>query len=82
MSRRPSLALAVVLLLPLAGCQTREAVKLPPDQGRAAVTLACPPLPACDIPPGANSTQLTSALWACVLEYRALYSVCFHMAQQ
>jgi hypothetical protein len=35
----------------------------------------------CDISRGATSTQLEAALWACVLEYRALYSQCLHLVK-
>jgi len=54
----------------LSGCQTPAAVQRP--------QVPCEPLPVCFIPPGANSTQLETALWGCVLEYRALYSHCAH----
>lgn len=63
-----------VFLLALSGCTTA-----PPS---ARVPTACQPLPACDIPTGSNSTQLEEALWKCVMEYRALYSVCYHIAKQ
>lgn len=63
----------------LAGCTTTEGVVLDKTPEDIAVEAACVPLPVCDIPPRANSTQLESALWACVLEYRALFSQCFHL---
>lgn len=76
-------AIFVVVLIVLActtGCTSTEHVRLDKDPGALATEAGCAPLPVCEIPPAANSTQLTSALWACVLEYRALYSVCYHMA--
>lgn len=66
-----------VLLLPLSGCAARptNSDATPP----ALEAAACAPLPTCPIPAGASSTQLELALWECVLEYRSLYSVCYHM---
>lgn len=61
--------LLVLLLLSLAGCKTApEPVDRP--------VIACEPIKPCDIPPGATSTQLEAALWACVLEGRAQYQSC------
>lgn len=67
-------AAGCLLLLVLSGCAAA-----PPAER---VPTACQPLPACDIPTGSNSTQLEEALWKCVMEYRALYSVCYHIAKQ
>jgi hypothetical protein len=68
----------LALALGIAGCGTTEHLDLG-DPQEATKAASCAPLPLCDIPPGANSTQLETALWACVKEYRALYSVCYHM---
>lgn len=72
----------VILLavLALAACGTTEHIRLDQAPQDTAEAAGCSPLPLCEIPPGANSTQLESALWACVLEYRALYSACYHLA--
>lgn len=78
-ARLAFIALLVVLMLALGGCASGRHLELPPAPQDAAQKAACPPLPVCDIPPGANSTQLELALWKCVLDYRAMYSVCFHM---
>lgn len=72
--QRVVLGLACVILLAagsllMAGCQTAPEPTWAPSVG-------CEPLPLCSIPVGANSTQLETALYACVLEYRALYSSC------
>jgi hypothetical protein len=63
--------LVMIALAALAGCQHAPP---PVDQPR----VSCEPLPTCAafIPPMATSTQLENGLWACVLEYRALYSSC------
>lgn len=53
----------------LSGCKTRPEPAFAP-------AVSCEPLPLCSIPPKASSTQLETALYACVLEYRALYSSC------
>jgi hypothetical protein len=71
-------AIIFLALFVLAGCSTTEHLDLG-DPQEATKAASCAPLPLCDIPPGANSTQLETALWACVKEYRALYSVCYHM---
>lgn len=68
--------LACVLLTMCAGCVAR-----PPREDVPAVdAAACAPLPLCAVPPKASSTQLETALWECVLEYRALYSVCYNLS--
>lgn len=58
----------LLLVVCCSGCQTAPSVDTP--------AVSCEPLPVCSIPHKASSTQLDSALWACVLEYRALYSSC------
>jgi hypothetical protein len=73
--------LTIMAVMWLAACSSTEGIRLDKSPRDTAQEAACQPLPACDIPPGANSTQLESALWACVLEYRALYSVCYHLAR-
>jgi hypothetical protein len=64
----------ILLVLPMCGMGC-SMVRQPP-----APPVRCVPLPACDIPQGANSSQLEQALQVCVLEYRALYDVCRTMA--
>jgi hypothetical protein len=71
--------MAVVLLVVswLTGCSSLPEER-PPGAQDVAKEALCPPLPVCDIPGNANAKQLTEALWSCVLEYRALYSMCKH----
>lgn len=64
----------------LTGCSSTEGIRLDKSPQDTAEEAGCQPLPLCTIPPEANSTQLESALWACVHEYRALYSQCYHLA--
>jgi hypothetical protein len=70
-----------LLLATLVGCGTTETLRNPEDAKDVAEEAACPPLPPCDIPPGANAKQLASALWGCVLEYRGLYARCAHVVK-
>lgn len=63
----------VALAFLLMGCQTR------PEPAPLRSHTPCPPLPACTIPTRATPKQLSEALYTCVLEYRALYSVCMFM---
>lgn len=75
-------AIFVVVLIVLActtGCTSTEHIRLDQDAQDTAEQAGCQPLPVCEIPPAANSLQLNNALWSCVLEYRALYSVCYHL---
>jgi hypothetical protein len=73
--------MALGVLIGLTGCGTLETKRNPNDAGDIAQEAGCPPLPVCEIPPEANAKQLQSALWACVLEYRALYSQCTHLVK-
>lgn len=74
-----AICLLALLLSFLTGCKTTEGIRLDKDPNTLAGEATCAPLPLCDIPPAATSTQLESSLWACVLEYRALYSACYHL---
>lgn len=67
---------AVVVCTLLAGCKTAPAQGIHPSAEELAREARCAPLAPCDIPPGANSEQLESALLACLLEYRGLYAYC------
>jgi uncharacterized lipoprotein YajG len=75
--RKSLVILAGAVGILLQGCAARptNSDATPP----ALAAAACAPLPVCSIPPASSSTQLEQALWECVLEYRALYSVCYHM---
>lgn len=72
--------LTLIAVLALAGCATAEHVNLDGTPAEQATQAGCDPLPLCTVPPDASSIQLTSALWACVLEYRGLYAKCYHLA--
>lgn len=71
----------VLMALLLAGCSTTDHIDLG-DPKEATKAASCGPLPLCSsyIPINATPKQLVDGLYACVLEYRALYSVCYHMA--
>jgi hypothetical protein len=75
------LCILAVVFMSLFGCSTlgRERRESPQDAGDVAQEAACGPFPVCEIPPGASSKQLNSALWGCVLEMRAQWSKCLHL---
>jgi hypothetical protein len=60
-------------LMLMSGCAHTPAEQAPPQ------TTGCAPLPVCDVTPKASSTQLEIDLWECVVEYRALYSICYQL---
>src|SRR5688500_873291 len=74
-----AIALVVLACMGLFGCSSTEGIRLDKSPQDTAREAAGQPLPVCEIPPNATSTQLDSALWGCVLEYRALFPQCAHM---
>jgi hypothetical protein len=67
--------LVILAVVSLAACQTL------PEGPSARPARLCEPLPVCNIPASSTSSQLEEALWSCVVEYRAMYSVCKWMQE-